>query len=98
MATKIRTGLNVSGKTCGMRGQQDLLAGASHFYYHRETILSKGKSEGFAMNVDSIGLAKSAFGFQLKIKDPFFIFTKNFIEQRIHALVPLSSAMFQATS
>ena len=33
-----------------------------------------------------------------KKKATFFIFTKNFIEQRIHPFVPLPSATFQATS
>ena len=34
--------------------------------------------------------------FKVKIKNTFFIFTKNFIEQRIHRFVPLPSAIFQA--
>ena len=41
---------------------------------------------------------KSSFGFSIKMKDTFFIFTKNFIEQHSHLLVLLSFAIFQATS
>ena len=47
---------------------------------------------------DVLGWPKSSFGFSVKIKDTFFIFTKNFIEQLIHGFVPLPSAIFQATS
>lgn len=50
------------------------------------------------MYILNIGLDKNSFGFKVKIKDTFFIFTKNFIEQHIHYFVPLSSAIFQATS
>ena len=41
---------------------------------------------------------KSSFIFSSKIKDMFFLFTKNFIGQHIHCFVPLLSAIFQATS
>ena len=34
----------------------------------------------------------------MKIKDTFFIFTNNFIEQHVHHLVPLPSATLQTTS
>ena len=43
------------------------------------------------------GLARKFLVFQVKIKDTFFIFTKNFIEYRIHQFVPLPSVIFQAT-
>ena len=46
-----------------------------------------------------LGWPKSSFGFKVWIKDTFFIFTKNFIEQCIHHFFPLlRSAIFQATS
>ena len=45
-----------------------------------------------------LGWPKSSFGFQVKIKDTFFIFTNHFSEQHSHPFVPLSSATFQATS
>ena len=56
------------------------------------------------MNTDAkvlnkiLGWPKSSFSFQEKIKDTFFIFTKNFLEQYIQPFVPLPSAIFQATS
>ena len=43
-------------------------------------------------------MAKISFGFKVKIKDTFFIFTKNLYEQPVHHFVPLLSAIFQATS
>ena len=43
------------------------------------------------------GQARKFFVFQVKIKDTFFIFTKNLMEQRIHHFVPLPSVIFQAT-
>ena len=43
------------------------------------------------------GLARKFLVFQVKIKDTFFIFTKNLIDQRIHHFVPLPSVIFQAT-
>ena len=43
-----------------------------------------------------IRLAKKFFGVQVKIKDTFFIFMKNFTEQNIHCFAPLPSAIFQA--
>ena len=45
-----------------------------------------------------LGWPKSSFGFKVQLKDTFFIFTKNFIEQCIHCFVPLLPAIFQATS
>ena len=45
-----------------------------------------------------IRLAKKFFGVQIKIKDTFFIFMKNFTEQNIHCFAPLPSAIFQAIS
>ena len=46
-----------------------------------------------------IGLAEKFLWFLRKKKHThFFIFTKNFIEQRIHHFVPRPSAIFQATS
>ena len=56
------------------------------------------------MNIDAKILKKYWVGqkfpsvFKVKIKDTFFIFTKNFIEQHIHRVVPLPSAIFQAAS
>ena len=35
--------------------------------------------------------------FKIKIKDTVFVFTKNFIEQRICCFIPLPSAILQAT-
>ena len=43
-----------------------------------------------------LGWPKSSFGFLVKIKDTFFIFTKNFVE-RIQSCIPLASAIFQET-
>ena len=43
-----------------------------------------------------LGWPESSFGFKVKIKDTFFILTKNCIEQCIHCSVPLPSAIFQA--
>ena len=36
-----------------------------------------------------LGWPKSSFGFKVQVRDTFFIFTKNFIEQHIHRLFPL---------
>ena len=41
---------------------------------------------------------KISFGFKVKLKDTFFIFTKNLYEQPVRRFVPLPSAVFQATS
>ena len=45
----------------------------------------------------STRLAKKFFGVQVKTKDSFLIFMKNFTEQNIHCFAPLLSAIFQAT-
>ena len=48
--------------------------------------------------IDILAWPKISFGFKVKIKDTFFIFTKDLYEQPVHHFVPLPSAIFQATS
>ena len=52
----------------------------------------------FSFKYAVLGWPKHAFCVQIKIKDIFFIFTKNFTKQHIHSFVPLPSAIFQAIS
>ena len=39
-------------------------------------------------------IKKFLWFFKVKLKDRFFLFTKNFTEQQIHCFIPLSSAIF----